>query len=126
MNNGYKISKAKKCMKSTKIKLTEPPSLQVAAGILIKKLRCELGISGAKLGHLIGISQQQVSRYESGTCDLSLSYTEAFANALGLTLWQFMDELFEIIYAENEASALFTPCDAAMEKEITARLLKKN
>lgn len=68
--------------------------LTVAAGKLIRELRYAQKLSGADIGELLGISQQAVSRYERGICDLTLGLTESFANALGLTLWQFMDELF--------------------------------
>lgn len=42
-------------------------------GRKIKRLRQEYKISGADLARVIGISQQQLSRYENGLSDISTS-----------------------------------------------------
>ncbi|EKT60740.1 helix-turn-helix domain-containing protein [Providencia burhodogranariea] len=38
----------------------------------IRKRRKKLGLSGIELAELIGISQQQISRYERGECNITL------------------------------------------------------
>lgn len=39
----------------------------------IARLRKEAGLSGGQLANMIGISQQQVSRYERGVCQITIS-----------------------------------------------------
>ncbi|MEX6120480.1 helix-turn-helix domain-containing protein, partial [Providencia hangzhouensis] len=42
-------------------------------GKKIKKLRLKYNLSGSNLAKVIGISQQQLSRYENGQSDISTS-----------------------------------------------------
>ncbi|MEM7862776.1 helix-turn-helix transcriptional regulator, partial [Morganella morganii] len=42
-------------------------------GALIRKLRKEKRMSGVDLGAELGISQQQISRYENATSEISVS-----------------------------------------------------
>lgn len=42
-------------------------------GNFIRKIRVKNGLTGAELGKLVGVSQQQISRYERGSNALSLS-----------------------------------------------------
>lgn len=105
------MDKSHKAEKQIRTESTDLLTIQVAAGLLIRKLRYEHGMSGAELGQAVRISQQQISRYERGVCDLTLSQTEVFANVFGLTLWQFIDKLFFILYNRDtgeQLPALFT------------------
>lgn len=63
----------------------------------IRKRRKNLGLSGMELADLIGISQQQVSRYERGECNITLENLFSLAKALEVSLIYFLsDELFSI------------------------------
>lgn len=66
----------------------------------IRKRRKELGLSGAELAELaglVGISQQQVSRYERGECNITLDNLLSLAKALETDLICFFnDEIFSI------------------------------
>nr|WP_282557847.1 helix-turn-helix transcriptional regulator [Providencia burhodogranariea] len=63
----------------------------------IRKRRKKLGLSGIELAELIGISQQQISRYERGECNITLENLFSWANALDVSLIYFLsDELFSI------------------------------
>lgn len=63
----------------------------------IRKRRKELGLSGAELAGLVGISQQQVSRYERGECNITLDNLISLAKALETDLICFFnDEIFSI------------------------------
>ncbi|HDS3818574.1 TPA: helix-turn-helix transcriptional regulator [Morganella morganii subsp. morganii] len=64
------------------------------AGTVISARRKELGLSGKQLGQQIGVSQQQISRYESGKSNITLSQLVLLSVALGMSLRQFMDEFF--------------------------------
>lgn len=107
-------------------------SPQMAAGHLVRDLRQKIGMSERELAHIIGISQQQVSRYERDICDFTLSYVDVFAAAFGLTFWQFMDKLFESLYIqgamEQNISSFFRQNTSDMEQEINAIIngLKNN
>lgn len=63
----------------------------------IRKRRKNLGLSGMELADLIGISQQQISRYERGECNITLENLFSLAKALEVSLIYFLsDELFSI------------------------------
>lgn len=72
------------------------------AGSLIKMLRTRARLSGEELGEIIGLSQQQVSRYERGISELTLSQLQKFAAVFDMSIWEFMDRLYFIFYMENE------------------------
>lgn len=116
------MDKSHKTEKQISTELTDPLTIQVATGLLIRKLRCELGMSGAELGQAVQISQQQISRYERGVCDLTLSQAEVFANAFGLSLWQFIDKLFFILYTSDTGEKLPTPFTSGGLAEIVKKL----
>lgn len=60
-------------------------------GRKIRLRRKELGFSGVQLANIIGMSQQQVSRYERGECSITLEGLFVLANAL-----RYNDELFTV------------------------------
>ncbi len=74
------------------------------AGSLIKMLRTRARLSGEELGEIIGLSQQQVSRYERGISELTLSQLQKFAAVFDMSIWEFMDRLYFIFYMENESN----------------------
>ncbi|HGN1706461.1 TPA: helix-turn-helix domain-containing protein [Providencia rettgeri] len=55
---------------SEKNLLTKDINLEI--GVFIRKIRIKNGLTGAQLGKLIGVSQQQISRYERGSNGISL------------------------------------------------------
>ena len=63
-------------------------------GQQISRKRKSLGLSGMALAELLGLSQQQISRYESGKSNITLSQLVLLSVALGMSLRQFMDEFF--------------------------------
>lgn len=63
------------------------------AGDLIRNLRAIKGISGKEFGYIVGLSQQQISRYETGRGRLTLGLLWRFADAFDLTFWELIDML---------------------------------
>lgn len=61
-------------------------------GKRIQTLRKLRNISGVKLADLIGISQAQISRYETGENEVPLSILELICSVLGITLAEFFSE----------------------------------
>lgn len=73
----------------------------------IRKRRKELGFSGVELADLIGISQQQISRYERGECNITLDNLFNLAKALETDLICFFnDDVFSI---ESHSESKKTP-----------------
>ncbi|EFE51739.1 DNA-binding helix-turn-helix protein [Providencia rettgeri DSM 1131] len=58
-------------------------------------MRKNKGISGAELGKLLGMSQQQISRYENGVTRLDLSTLLSFLLRLDTTLDDFFRHISE-------------------------------
>ncbi|HEJ9661895.1 TPA: helix-turn-helix domain-containing protein [Proteus mirabilis] len=71
-------------------------------GSLIRKLRVEHGLSGKELGDMIGISQQQISRYERAKSDISLNTLVKIAAGFNYTLLQFIIEMDAIALNETQ------------------------
>ncbi len=53
-------------------------------GLLIKKRRREFKMSREKLGEMIGVSYQQIQKYESGTSRVSAYKLKEIASALNI------------------------------------------
>lgn len=73
-------------------------------GAVISARRKALGLSGKQLGQMIGLSQQQISRYEQGLSHITLSRLMLLSAALGFSLRQFMDEFFLLMDTDAAAS----------------------
>ncbi|WJW82183.1 helix-turn-helix transcriptional regulator [Moellerella wisconsensis] len=61
-------------------------------GRKIRLRRKELGFSGVQLSNIIGMSQQQISRYERGECSITLEGLFILAKALDTTINQLLSE----------------------------------
>jgi len=61
-------------------------------GKIIKKSRTALGISQEKFGEILGVSFQQVQKYESGINNLNPERLQQVANALGIPITVFFGE----------------------------------
>lgn len=69
-------------------------SLYKNAGILIRNLRRNRKLSGKNLGDILGISQQQVSRYEQGETELTLRQISRISAVFNMTVWDFINILY--------------------------------
>lgn len=63
--------------------------LSYAMGKEIARLRRERLWSGKHLGRLVGVSQQQISRYERGVCEMSLTTLCVLLHHFGVSLESF-------------------------------------
>lgn len=61
-------------------------------GKKIKKLRLKYNLSGSNLAKVIGISQQQLSRYENGQSDISTSKIMIISIYFNVDISYFFDE----------------------------------
>lgn len=64
-------------------------------GVLIRTLRKEKGMSGVDLGVAIGISQQQVSRYENAKSEISITTVFNILSVFNMTPTEFFTRLYE-------------------------------
>lgn len=62
----------------------KPSKIDFTIGLLLRHHRMKQGISQAALGKAIGISFQQVQKYEKGLSVMSINVLIAMCNALGL------------------------------------------
>lgn len=70
-------------------------------GAFIRQKRIEQGLSGAELGRLLNISQQQVSRYECGVTSVSFYQLECILQALSASWGSFTREVVEPLYPSS-------------------------
>lgn len=61
-------------------------------GALIRQLRKSSGMSQMRLAEKIGVSYQQVQKYEKGVNRLSLSRLKQISGALGVSVSAFLEE----------------------------------
>ncbi|EMO4162611.1 helix-turn-helix domain-containing protein [Morganella morganii] len=65
-----------------------------SAGEVIRLLRKDKNLSGHEFGSLIGLSQQQVSRYERGYSHLTLNLLMEMLAVLNISLDEFLYKLY--------------------------------
>lgn len=78
-------------------------SLSQNSGLLINALRKNKKISGDVLAGFIGISQQQISRYERGETELTLEKIKQFSTFFDISVWEFMDMLYLFYAGKSDA-----------------------
>ncbi len=75
-------------------------------GSLIKKRRSELGISQEDLSAALGVTYQQVQRYESGQNKLNVENLQQVAGALSVPISYFFGTDKPLVVAEPHAQYL--------------------
>lgn len=76
--------------------------LSEKVGFLIRELRSSKKMSGKQLASMIGVSQQQISRYESGKSKLTIDQLETISSAFDMSIWIFMNTLQFNFYVDND------------------------
>lgn len=70
-----------------------PNSIDVAVGMKIRQRRMLMGLSQERLGESLGITFQQVQKYEKGTNRVSASKLQAVADTLKVPVSYFFEEV---------------------------------
>lgn len=65
-----------------------------AVGKQIYKLRKERSMTGKELAILLNVSQQQISRYECGVCNITIDTLMVILHALNVPLKEFFEQVF--------------------------------
>lgn len=76
-----------------------------AIGELIRHMRKSSGMSQMQLADKIGVSYQQVQKYEKGINKLSLSRLKQISGALGVPVSMFLDEEEPLRVGDSKAAA---------------------
>lgn len=74
-------------------KSTPPRKKSSNIGLMIKYLRKSSGLTQTALSEKVGISYQQVQKYEKGASELTLSRLRQLADALDVPVGTFIEEL---------------------------------
>lgn len=75
-------------------------------GEKIKRRRRELGISQEGLAEILGVTYQQVQRYENGTNKLNVENLQIVADALSVPVSYFFEGEKPLMLSEKSASYL--------------------
>jgi transcriptional regulator with XRE-family HTH domain len=75
-------------------------------GERIKRRRRELGISQESLAEILGVTYQQVQRYENGTNKLNVENIQAVADILSVPVSYFFEPDKTLMIAEKPAPCL--------------------
>ncbi|MGI3902274.1 MAG: helix-turn-helix domain-containing protein [Janthinobacterium lividum] len=68
------------------------PELEIALGVRIRAARVSAGLSQTDLGAAVGISFQQVQKYEKGSDRVAASTLQVLATVLGVNPGSFYDD----------------------------------
>ena len=110
-------------------KLTKrTPEIEIAIGAQIRALRVAAGMNQATLGEAIGVSFQQVQKYEKGKDRVAASTLQVLAAALGVHPGSFFDgetpspsgDVPDVRSALKEAAGLQRISNAKVRKQLGA------
>jgi transcriptional regulator with XRE-family HTH domain len=86
--------------------ITTPDPMDVALGRVVREIRKRKKISQTALGAALGISFQQIQKYERGTNRISFSALVKIAGALGHTASEIIAQVDGSHHAEQTADVL--------------------
>jgi transcriptional regulator with XRE-family HTH domain len=87
-----KTSSPTKAVETSKGVARRPHNTDVLAGIQVRLRRNELGLSQTDLANRLGITFQQVQKYEKGTNRISASRLEAISSIMDVPISYFFPE----------------------------------
>lgn len=76
-------------------------SVSVAIGRKIKETRKSLGMTGEQLGLRLGVTQQQISRYESGTTPMTIDILFLIVRALNVKIEEILSDYISLLDYEH-------------------------
>ncbi|BBU94549.1 MULTISPECIES: helix-turn-helix domain-containing protein [Providencia] len=68
------------------------PTFNIIVGKKIKKHRKEMKLTAEELGRYIGVSQQQISRYESGVNHINIDFLSQLSELFKVPIQVFLIE----------------------------------
>jgi transcriptional regulator with XRE-family HTH domain len=82
---------------------SKPHPIDVSVGTQLRRRRVALGMSQGELGRAVGLTFQQVQKYERGSNRVSASRLYQLAQVLQISVSFFFEELTSSSMKENEA-----------------------
>ena len=76
-------------------------SVSVAIGQKIKETRKSFGMTGKQLGLRLGVTQQQISRYESGTTPMTIDILFLIVRALDVKIEEILSDYISSLDYEH-------------------------
>ena len=90
-------------------------------GRQLKALRLKKTLNGTQLGKMLGISQQQVSRYENGVTTLSIDAIVTICLCFNLSLKEFLAPLMVLTENANKNESIETlPLSSPINLDLVA------
>src|SRR3954447_4248875 len=100
--------------------------LDAQLGECIRKRRRELGLSQSALGGKLGITFQQIQKYENGTNRVSATMLMKLSEALALPVTELLqqpDPAATTVDPERQAAELLAAFDKIRSREVRAAIL---
>lgn len=72
--------------------ITKTQKFNIIVGRKIKKYRKEMKLTAEELGQYIGVSQQQISRYESGANHINIDFLAQFSELFKVPIQDFLTD----------------------------------
>lgn len=72
--------------------ITKTQKFNIIIGKKIKKYRKEMKLTAEELGQYIGVSQQQISRYESGANHINIDFLAQFSELFKVPIQVFLTD----------------------------------
>ncbi|HEC8326933.1 TPA: helix-turn-helix transcriptional regulator [Providencia rettgeri] len=72
--------------------ITKTQKFNIIVGRKIKKYRKEMKLTAEELGQYIGVSQQQISRYESGANHINIDFLAQFSELFKVPIQVFLTD----------------------------------
>ncbi|EMJ4843575.1 TPA: helix-turn-helix transcriptional regulator [Morganella morganii] len=73
----------------------------ISVGKKIKEIRKSMGISGSCLAKRVGVSQQQISRYESGQTPMTIDMLIMISHVLNCPITKLLSEIISVYESDN-------------------------
>ena len=86
-------------------------NINIYAGLFMKRSRKERNMTGKELANLMHVSQQQISRYETGITSLTLEQLNQILGFLGKSWEDLVNVIKEESKVENDESKNSTESD---------------
>ncbi len=95
-----------------------PDPIDVHVGQRLRQRRMLVGMSQEKLGESVGLTFQQIQKYERGTNRMGASRIFRFAQILGVPVSYFYDEMASAIVANHPAAGFAESKQKALEDDM--------
>lgn len=102
-----------------------PNDIDLLVGKKVRKLRLEAGLTLQSLAQQIGVSHQQLQKYETGSNRLSVGMLPVIAEALGAGIMEFFEDPDQSASAKkSKADQLRSECETWLRRTKSEETLR--